>query len=60
MRSYPIEPFLGRVRQLRSAVSAYGAWYVALAEELGVTLATADRRLAGAAGPRCEIEVVGR
>ena len=58
VRSYPIEPFMGRVWQLRPTLSVYDAWYVALAEELGATLATADRRLAGAPGLRCEVDIV--
>ena len=56
---YPIEPMMGRIWELRSAVSVYDAWYVALAERLSATLVTTDRRLASANGPRCEIEVVG-
>lgn len=34
-------------------LSCYDAWYVALAEFLGVKLATLNPRLAGAPGPRC-------
>ena len=56
---YPIEPMMGRIWELRSAVSVYDAWYVALAERLSATLVTTDRRLASANGPRFEIEVVG-
>lgn len=55
---YPVEPMMGRIWELRSAVSVYDAWYVALAERLSTTLVTTDRRLATANGPRCEIEVV--
>lgn len=50
----PYEPFADRIWQLRATVSAYDAWYVALAEQLGAPLATLDRRLASAPGPRCE------
>ena len=57
--TYPIEPMIDRIWELRSTVSVYDAWYVALAERLSVTLVTTDRRLAAANGPRCEIEVVG-
>jgi predicted nucleic acid-binding protein len=34
-------------------VSAYDAWYVAVAEHTGVPLVTLDRRLASAPGPTC-------
>jgi predicted nucleic acid-binding protein len=57
--AYPIEPMIDRIWELRSTVSVYDAWYIALAERLSTTLVTTDRRLAGANGPRCEIEVVG-
>ena len=56
---FPIEPLMDRIWELRSSVSVYDAWYVALAERLSVTLVTTDRRLASANGPRCEIEVIG-
>jgi predicted nucleic acid-binding protein len=54
---YPYEPFAPRVWEIRGGVTAYDAWYVALAEALGVRLATLDRRLTRAAGPRCEFSV---
>jgi len=57
--TFPIDPLMNRIWELRSTVSVYDAWYVALAERLSVTLVTTDRRLAAANGPRCEIEVVG-
>jgi predicted nucleic acid-binding protein len=50
---HPFEPFMARVWELRDTVSAYDAWYVALAEAMDVPLATLDHRLAGAPGPRC-------
>lgn len=50
---FPYEPFGGRVWELRDNVTAYDAWYVSLAESLGVALATLDVRLSRAAGPRC-------
>ena len=53
---FPYEPFAERVWELRDTVTAYDAWYVALAESLGASLATLDRRLARAPGPRCAIE----
>jgi predicted nucleic acid-binding protein len=39
-------------------LTVYDAAYVALAELLGVTLLTGDRRLARAPGVRCRVEVV--
>lgn len=50
---FPFSPFAGRVWELRGNVTAYDAWYVALAEALGCPLATLDRRLSRASGPRC-------
>ncbi len=50
---YPFAPFMERVWELRAHVTSYDAWYVALAESLDVPLATIDRRLANATGPRC-------
>jgi predicted nucleic acid-binding protein len=55
---YPLLPFMRRAYDLRANVSAYDATYVALAEQLGCTLLTADARLAAAAGPRCPITVL--
>lgn len=48
------EPFADRVWALRANLSAYDAWYVAIAELADVPLATLDRRIAGATGPTCE------
>ena len=39
--------------ELRHAVTAYDAAYVALAEQLHLPLATMDVRMATAPGPRC-------
>lgn len=50
---FPYEPFGPRVWRLRENVTAYDAWYVALAESLESPLATLDVRLARAPGPRC-------
>jgi len=43
-----------RVWELRDNVSSSDAMYVALAELIDAPLATLDRRLAAAPGPRCE------
>ncbi len=51
-------PLVPRCWELRANVTSYDATYVALAEELGVPLLTADRRLADAPGPRCAIELL--
>lgn len=49
----PYAPLASRIWELRDNVTPYDGWYVALAEALGVNLATLDRRLASAPGPRC-------
>lgn len=49
---------LRRAWELRDNVRAYDAVYVALAEVFGAPLLTRDARLARAAGPRCDIEVL--
>ncbi len=49
------EPLLPRIWELRDALSAYDAAYVALAESLDAELWTRDARLAKARGPRCRI-----
>lgn len=50
---FPFEPLGQRVWELRDNVTAYDAWYVALAESLQAPLATLDLRLTRAAGPTC-------
>ncbi|MEW6155631.1 MAG: type II toxin-antitoxin system VapC family toxin [Actinomycetota bacterium] len=54
---FAYEPFANRVWELRGGVSAYDAWYVALAESLDAPLATLDRRLARSRGPRCRFAI---
>ena len=49
----PYAPFAERVWELRANVTSYDAWYVAVAEQFNRPLATLDRRLAAASGPRC-------
>jgi predicted nucleic acid-binding protein len=55
---YPTAPLLRRAWELRDNATAYDACYVALAEALGCTLATADQRLANSPGARCQFDVV--
>lgn len=54
---FAYEPFADRVWELRDNVTAYDAWYVAVAESLSVPLATLDRRLRRTSGPRCEFAI---
>ena len=49
----PYAPFAARIWELRTNVTPYDAWYVAVAESLNATLATLDARLRRATGPRC-------
>lgn len=42
-----------RIWELRHNLTAYDAWYVAVAELLDAPLATVDQRLVGSPGPRC-------
>jgi predicted nucleic acid-binding protein len=51
-------PFLRRIWELRSSVSAYDAAYVALAEGLQAPLLTCDGRLARSHGHSAEIVLV--
>ncbi len=53
----PIRPFEDRIWQLRQNLTSYDSWYVAVAEAMGLPLATLDRRLAGATGPRCQFRL---
>jgi predicted nucleic acid-binding protein len=54
----PHPRMLRRCWELRENITVYDAAYVALAEHLETTLVTADRRLAVAPGPRCEVELM--
>ena len=51
---YPHGSFVPRIWELHTNVTSYDATYVALAEVLGAPLATLDRKLRRAPGPRCE------
>jgi predicted nucleic acid-binding protein len=54
---FPYEPVANRVWELRDTVTAYDAWYVALAERLAAPLLTLDRKLSRAAGARCKFRL---
>jgi len=53
VRLFSYAPLAERIWGLRGNLTAYDAWYVALAEALGAPLATLDRRLSKAKGPSC-------
>ncbi len=55
---YEHSPLLRRAFELRDAVTAYDAVYVALAEALNVPLLTCDARLAGSNGHRATVQLV--
>jgi predicted nucleic acid-binding protein len=55
---YPTVALLRRAWELRDNATAYDACYIALAEALGCSLATADQRLANAPGARCQFDIV--
>jgi predicted nucleic acid-binding protein len=50
---FSYSPFATRVWELRENLTAYDAWYVAVAERLQAPLATLDRRLIAGPGPTC-------
>ena len=56
----PYSVCAGRVWELRSNITAYDAWYVALAETLDARLATLDVKLSRATGTRCEFALPPR
>jgi predicted nucleic acid-binding protein len=51
---FPYTPFGNRVWELRANVTAYDAWYVALAEQLDAPLATLDIKLSRSPGTACQ------
>lgn len=55
MELFPYAPFADRTWALRSNLTSYDAWYVAVAEALDCPVVTLDRKLARATGPACEI-----
>ena len=54
---FPYAPLASPVWELRSNVTAYDGWYVALAEALSAPLITLDHKLTRAPGLRCEFTV---
>ena len=58
LRRAPHRALLLRCWSLRENLTIYDASYVALAEQLGTVLVTADARLSRAPGLRCGIEVL--
>jgi predicted nucleic acid-binding protein len=50
----PFASFAERIWELRHNLTSYDAWYVAAAEALDLPVATLDRRLTNASGPRCQ------
>jgi predicted nucleic acid-binding protein len=56
---YPHDVLLPRIWQLREAVTAYDAAYLALAEALAAPLLTADAKLARSPGHRARVELLG-
>ena len=57
---FPFAPFAERIWELRSNLTGYDAWYVAVAEALDCPLITLDLKLGRAAGPRCDVVVPPR
>jgi predicted nucleic acid-binding protein len=54
---HPMPPYVPRVLELRSALTAYDAFYVALAEAVQLPLLTKDTKLARSSGHRAEIHI---
>ena len=57
---FSFDPFADRIWELRYTVTSYDAWYVALAEALGLPLATLDGRLSKAKGVTCKFLTPGQ
>ncbi|MGN6501645.1 MAG: type II toxin-antitoxin system VapC family toxin [Pseudolysinimonas sp.] len=52
---WPTEPLVPRILQLAENANPYDAAFIALAEELGCRLVTADAKLARVPGIRCAV-----
>ncbi len=50
---FSFSPFAERIWILRKNITAYDAWYVAMAEALDCSLATLDQKLTRANGSKC-------
>lgn len=59
VESETLDPLVPAIWRLRHTATAYDAAYVALADLRGITLLTADARLARAAIDHCRVELVG-
>jgi predicted nucleic acid-binding protein len=57
---FPYELVAERVWELRGNVTAYDAWYVAIAEQLNAPLVTLDQKLSKASGPTCAFRLPPR
>ncbi|MFG3049353.1 type II toxin-antitoxin system VapC family toxin [Kitasatospora sp. NPDC048239] len=60
IRKVETTPLLGRIWELKDNLTPDDAAYVAVAEQYGVPLVTADLRLMRSSGPRCEIRGIRR
>jgi len=58
LQRYPHFPFLRRIWELHRNLTAYDALYVALAEALGATLLTCDKKIAAAPGHHAQVLVL--
>jgi predicted nucleic acid-binding protein len=54
---HPLTPYLRRVFELRNNLTAYDAFYVALAENLEAPLLTRDKKFSGASGHNADVQV---
>ena len=55
----PFAPFAERVWELRGQVTSYDAWRIAIAEALGLPLATLDRRMSRTKAVTCRFLLPG-
>ena len=56
---YPHRIFVDRIWELRNDMTAYDAAYVAVAETIGASLMTTDKRLASTSHHSATIEFIG-